>query len=170
VLAVALVALIHAAPAPPANSSVAAVKRLAALAGDWTGTFEWSGARSERGTLDARYSTTGYGSAVVETLISDDVASMTSVYHADGADLRMTHYCGAGNQPRLKASKIDVAAGAFDFAYVDATNLSAPDAPRVTGVELRLADENHLTLTFVFEWKKKSARERISLHRIPSGS
>ncbi len=131
----------------PAAAAAAVLARLAGLAGDWAGTAEWSGARTGSYPLMARYSTTGYGSAVVEDLLSDGVASMTSVYHLDGSDLRMTHYCGTRNQPRLKASKIDVAGGADDFAFVDATNLASPDAPHVTGLELRFADEDHAPYT-----------------------
>lgn len=142
-----------------------ALARLAALAGEWEGTFQWTGGRTSRGVLKARYGTTGYGSAVMETLIMDGVPSMTTVYHLDGPDLRMTHYCGARNQPRLKASKIDLPGGAMDFAFVDATNLSSPDAPHVTGLELRLVDDDHLTLAFLFQGGGKAAREQIVLHR-----
>lgn len=146
----------------PAASGLA---RLAGLAGEWEGSLEWRGARTGRGTLNAKYSTTGYGSAVVETLISEGVATMSTVYHLDGSDLRMTHYCGARNQPRLKASKIDVAGGAIDFAFVDATNLPSPDAPHVTGLEVRFGDADHVTLTFLFEAGGKQSRERIALQR-----
>ena len=148
--------------------AAAALARLAALTGEWEGTFKWTGGRTDRGAMNVRYFTTGYGSAVVETLSTDGVAAMTTVYHADGPDLRMTHYCGARNQPRLKASKIDLAGGALDFAFVDATNLSAPDAPHVTGLEVRFGDADHLTLIFGFEGAGKFSRERISLHRVSS--
>src|SRR5438046_1356708 len=85
--------------------------RLSELAGDWQGTLQWSGARSDSGTLKATYFVTGGGSAVVETLIMDEKPSMTSVYHLDGDDLRMTHFCAAHNQPRLKADRVDEADG-----------------------------------------------------------
>ncbi|MDQ2870684.1 MAG: hypothetical protein M3S32_08075 [Acidobacteriota bacterium] len=158
----------EAAPATPRPGSPAAatLARIAGLAGDWAGTAEWSGARTGSYALKARYYTTGYGSAVVEDLISEGVPSMTSVYHLDGSDLRMTHYCGTRNQPRLKASKIDVAEGAIDFTFVDATNLDSPDAPHVTGLELRFGDGDHFTMTFLFEGGGKSSRERISLQRV----
>jgi hypothetical protein len=68
----------------------------------------------------------------------------------------------------LKASKIDVAGGAVDFAFVDATNLATPDAPHVTGLELRFGDEDHFTMTFLFEGGGKASRERISLQRTRS--
>lgn len=155
-------------PAPRAeDSAAAALVRLAALAGEWKGNAEWTDARTGRYAMDATYSTTGNGSAVVETLTQDGVAMMTTVYHADGADLRMTHYCGAKNQPRLKASKIDLADGAIDFAFVDATNLASPDAPHVSGLEVRFGDGDHLTITFRFEGGGKTSFERISLQRSP---
>jgi len=153
--------------AAPESPSTAALARLATLTGDWKGTAVWTGGRSGSYAMDATYSTTGGGSAVVETLTQDGVAMMTTVYHADGPDLRMTHYCGARNQPRLKASKIDLADGAIDFVFVDATNLSSPDAPHVTGLEVRFGDADHLTITFRFEGGGKPARETISLHRAP---
>ena len=149
------------------SPGLAALARLSRLSGYWKGSPEWTGARTGRYAMDASYSTTGNGSAVVETLIQDGVAVMTSVYHADGSDLRMTHYCGARKQPRLKASKIDAVGGAIDFAYVDATNLSSPDAPRVTGLQVRFGDADHLTLIFRFESAGRPAFERISLQRSP---
>ena len=166
--AFAFAAAAFAAPqASPSREGPAlgALARLAALAGEWEGSFEWTGGRTSRGAMSARYFTTGNGSAVVETLTVDGVPSMTTVYHSDGPDLRMTHYCAARNQPRLKASRIDLANGAIDFAFVDATNLSAPDAPHVTGLEVRFGDDDHVTLTFLFEGGGKPARERISLQR-----
>jgi hypothetical protein len=154
-------------PARPAaeSTSAAALARLAALSGEWEGSVEWTGGRTGRGAMNARYFTTGNGSAVVETLIVDGAPAMTTVYHTDGPELRMTHYCAARNQPRLKASKIDLAAGILDFAFVDATNLSSPDAPHVTGLTVRFGDEDHVTLTFTFEGSGKPAYERISLQR-----
>ena len=46
---------------------------------------------------------TAGGSAVQETLFPGQPEEMLSVYHLDGTDLVMTHYCMLGNQPRMKA-------------------------------------------------------------------
>jgi len=151
----------------PQSPAAAALARLATLGGDWKGTALWTGGRSGEYAMDASYSTTAGGSAVVETLTQDGVPMMTTVYHVDGADLRMTHYCAARNQPRLKASRIDLADGAIDFAFVDATNLASPDAPHVSGLEVRFGDADHLTITFRFEGGGKASFERISLQRSP---
>jgi len=152
-------------PAPD-NSAAAALAKLASLAGEWEGPFEWTGARTGTGRMNVAYSVTGYGSAVVENLAVGGVPSMMSVYHIDGADLRMTHYCGARNQPRLKARRIDLASGAVDFAFVDITNVRSADDPHVYGVEIRFRDTDHFTLTFLFEGSGKKSREQIDLTRV----
>src|SRR5262249_41493318 len=140
--------------APPAHE---AFSRLQKLSGTWEGTYQWSGARSENGKLTARYSLTGGGAAVVEglTIGPGDAPSMTSVYHLDGDALRLTHYCAARNQPRLKARTIDLEHDVFTFEFVDSTNLASPDAPHVHGLELQLVDADHLRIVFLFSASRK---------------
>jgi hypothetical protein len=151
------------APEAP-EGGAAAFAKLQGLAGEWEGTFEWTG-RSGKGAVAATYYLTGNGSAVVENLAMNGVLAMTSVYHLDGPDLRLTHYCAAQNQPRLRAHRIDVAKGIMDFAFVDATNLRSPDAGHVQGLEIRLLDDDHLTLAFVFEGGGGRSREQIAMKR-----
>jgi hypothetical protein len=152
------------------RSAAAAFGRLKTLAGEWEGTAVWIGARTGTYPMNASYSLTGNGSALVENLITEGVPSMTSVYHLDGAALRMTHYCAAQNQPRLKAERIDLAQGAVDFAFVDATSMASADAAHVHGLEMRLVDADHLTLTFIFRSGRGESRERIALKRVERGS
>jgi hypothetical protein len=147
------------------TESAKALDRIKALTGNWNGTFQWTGGRNDNGSMNATYYVTGNGSAVVENLMNESMPVMTSVYHLDGRDLRMTHFCGAQNQPRLKARRIDLDHGAIDFEFVDATNLRSPDAPHVHGLELRLIDTNHLTLTFLFQSGSVESREEINLKR-----
>lgn len=152
-----------------ADTGAAFFARLKTLTGDWSGSVEWTGARTGTGSMRARYHLTGNGSAVVEDLLGDDgTPVMTSVYHMDGADLRLTHYCGAGNQPRLKASFADPERGVVRFAFVDVTNLSRPEAGHVRGVELRFQGEQKLTLIFTFSAAGKESYERIELSRVPA--
>jgi len=155
-------------PVAQEGAGAAALAQLRGLAGQWEGSFEWTGARTATGKMNATYSETGNGSAVLETLTVDGVPSMTTVYHLDGADLRMTHFCAAQNQPRLKARQIDIAKGILDFEFVDATNLRSPDAPHVYGLDMRLLNADHITLTFLFEGGGKHSQEFIDLKRIHS--
>ena len=147
------------------SESSKALSQIKALIGNWSGTFQWTGGRNDSGSMKASYYVTGNGSAVVENLTNENTPVMTSVYHLDGRDLRMTHFCGAQNQPRLKARRIDLSHGAIDFEFVDATNLRSPDAPHVHCLEIRLIDANHLTLTFLFQSGAVESREEINLKR-----
>jgi hypothetical protein len=123
--------------------------RLCGLAGHWEGRFEWSAGRTGSGPLEATYYLTGNGSALVENLILRGEPSMTSVYHRDGSDIRMTHYSAAKNQPRFKAKRIDEASGAIEFAFVDVTNARKTKPAYVVAASLRIisADEIHIRFT-----------------------
>jgi len=61
------------------------------------------------------------GTIVRETMMPGDVQEMTNVYHMDGATLLMTHYCGAGNQPRMRATARD--GNSIQFAFEGASDL-----------------------------------------------
>jgi hypothetical protein len=162
---VTVIRVAESAPATGESSAAAALDRMSALAGDWHGTMSWRGARSETGTITATYRVTAMGSAVVETLMSNGVPTMTSVYHLDGSDLRVTHYCGARNQPRLKADRVDLEEGVLDFDYVDATNLASPSAPHVNGIKLQFDGNDHLILEFRFVAADTVSYETLDLHR-----
>ncbi len=153
---------VSSADQPDSSKAFAQMK---ALTGNWNGTYEWTGRRKASGSMSATYYATGNGSALVENLITDRVPAMTSVYHLDGSNLRMTHFCAAQNQPRLKASRIDLAHGSIDFDFVDITNVRSPDAPHVHGLEIRMIDPDHITLTFLFQSGSVESREKISLQR-----
>ena len=141
-------------------------ERLRGLAGEWEGTFEWSQGRPG-GKLRAAYYSTGNGSALVENLIMGDAPTMTTIYHLDGPDLRMTHYCAAMNQPRLKATRVDESAGVVEFSFVDITNATAANPAHVEGFVIRLLDAGRLNLSFTFGGGPgKGAVENIMLERI----
>jgi hypothetical protein len=147
------------------SDATKALEQIKSLAGDWEGRAEWTGARTATYPINASYYTTGNGSALVENLVQEGSPVMTSVDHLDGSDLRMTHFCGAQNQPRLKADQIDLSHGVINFGFVDITNLRSPDAAHVHGMEMRLVDSNHITITFLFQSGGKESRERIDLKR-----
>ena len=140
-------------------------ERMSGLVGDWEGTVEWSGARADSGSMGVRYSLTGNGSALVEDLLSGGKPSMTTVYHLDGPDLRMTHYCAARNQPRLRAQSVDADRGRAEFAFVDVTNAGPRNSTHVEAFTLHMKEDGGLELVFVFGHGPKSATETIRLHR-----
>jgi hypothetical protein len=135
-----------------------------ALVGDWQGSYEWIG-KNQKGPMSATYYLTGNNTAVVEDLIIDGGVNMTTVYHIDGTDLRATHYCAAGNQPRLKATSADDDDKSLKFHMVDITNLPSPEAGHVRDLELRFTSANQITILFTFVGSGKESIERIELAR-----
>ena len=151
--------------AQASDRASAALAKLRALAGEWEGTFAWSGGSTASGKMDARYYTTGNGSAIVEDLLMGGEPSMTTVYHLDGADLRATHFCAAQNQPRLRAKAFDPDSGQITFSFVDVTNLRTPTAGHVEGLDVRFLDADHITLRFLFKGDGKESFELVDLRR-----
>lgn len=116
--AVTGVTVAFAAP-PPSGGAASGLDRFKALAGEWTAAED--GEMSKKGDLVARYFVTASGSAVVETVFPGTPHEMVTVYHLDGSDVVLTHYCMEGNQPRMRAK---AAAGSrVDFAYDGGTNI-----------------------------------------------
>src|SRR5205085_339923 len=76
------------------------LERMKKLAGTWVATDK-DGKPTDQ--VVSVVKVTAAGSAVHETLFPGQPHEMISVYHRDGSDLIMTHYCALGNQPRMKA-------------------------------------------------------------------
>ena len=152
---------------PLVSADPAAVfKKMAGLAGNWQGTSQWSGGRSDSGAVQVNYFLTGNGTALVENVSYGKDPMMTSVYHMDAGTLRMTHFCAAGNQPRLKAVSHDNDEQVIQFDMVDITNLSEPDGPHVHAVKLVMESGNKISVTFDFTNHGKESREEIHLERV----
>lgn len=149
------------------KTSNEAFELIKGLAGEWKGTVKWTGANPrDGGVFDVKYYLTGNGTSVVENLIADGIITMTSVYHMDGLDLRMTHFCGANNHPRLKADPFNPKEKSVDFQFVDITNLVSPEAGHVHHVKLTFHDSDHATLVFTFTRSGAESYENITMTRV----
>lgn len=136
------------------------------LAGEWTGTMTAAGG-TEEFPATARYKVTSAGSAVVETLGAGTPHEMVTVIHADNKDLVLTHYCAAGNQPRMRMHG-GGDGGRFDFQFDGATNLKSDKDMHMHSVVYTIVDKDTLkadwtnyvngkkggTAQFVFKRKK----------------
>jgi hypothetical protein len=131
-----------AADVKPAIDTTAAWSRLKSLAGEWEG-------ESSMGKLRLSYELIAGGTALVERERSDKMPEMLTVYHLDGKRLVLTHYCMAGNQPRMEARSFNPGTGDLRFEFLDATNLASPAAGHMRSVALKLIDDRHLSA----EWR-----------------
>ncbi len=115
---------VPAAPSASASAGApidakAAFARLKALDGAWSGGI----GKPDGPKAEVVYRVTGAGSAVMETQFPGTAHEMVTVYHLDGKDLLLTHYCAAGNQPRMKLARATENELVFEFA--GGTNLDA---------------------------------------------
>ena len=88
---------------------------------------------------------TAGGSAVQETLFPGEPMEMVSVYHLDGPDLVMTHYCVLGNQPRMKADP-NSPPNQIRWVFAGGTNLDPAKDPHMHAATLTFVDDDHIEL------------------------
>jgi hypothetical protein len=143
--------------AKPGVDAKAAFARLKALKGTWTSQIKSDDQSADHKELAKHdpaeppvvFSLTGAGSAVVETQFPGMGHEMVSVYHLDGDDLRMTHYCAAGNQPRVKLDRAHSTPDQLIFVFDGGSNLDPEKDHHIHG----------LTITFLPDGKVSSAWE-----------
>jgi hypothetical protein len=131
-------------------------ERLKALLGTWEGTGE------DGKAVEISYSLVSVGSALEEKLGPADEPSMVTMYHPDGMSVLMTHYCGAQNQPRMRAKDAASDAKVIDFSFVDCSNLSAKDAGHMHHLRVSFEDPDHFSQEWT--WKEKAKEGKTVFH------
>jgi hypothetical protein len=126
----------------------------------------WSGKNSAGTPLQVSIRSTSADSALVNEVHGGGTGSedMFSVFHLDGDRLVMTHYCTAGNQPRMAAS-VSPDGKTITFEFFDATNLANPDAGHMERVVIEILDVNHHTETWTFIDHGKEMKDVYDLRR-----
>jgi hypothetical protein len=122
-----------------ASTNAQRFEALKKLAGDWVAIGE-DGKPTNNVVSSIRI--TSAGSVVQETLFPGSDHEMVTMYHLDGADLVLTHYCALGNQPRLKAEPgNDVNKIAFKFA--GGTNMKSNDDQHMDHATLTIGTDRY---------------------------
>jgi hypothetical protein len=122
---------------------------LKSLEGEWTGT---GGDEGEAQAVEMRYRVTAAGSAVEETLFPGTPHEMVTMYHLDGERLMLTHYCAAGNQPRMVATNWEsgTEARTIRFAFAGATNLVSKMTGHMHEMQMTIEGPNRMTATWTY--------------------
>jgi len=116
------------------------LERLKKLAGTWVAADK-DGKPTDK--IVSVVKVTAAGSAVHETLFPGSPMEMISVYHRDGADLVMTHYCALGNQPRMKADPKSPA-NQLRFQFAGGTNLDPAKDKHMHEGTITFVDDDHI--------------------------
>ncbi len=146
----------QAAKSPPA------FEQLKTLAGEWAMPDNDGDGKPD---ATVQYKLISADSVLMETLFPGTAHEMVTMYHMDGEDLLVTHYCAAGNQPRMKAKATDDKQE-IDFVFKDGTNLDPSKDTYMGALTVTFKDDDHFTQRWthfqngeagepaVFEWTR----------------
>lgn len=161
-----LLALFASTSAPADSPDAAAFERLKGLVGVWEVT-EPSGKNAT-----VRYELTASGSALFERYADGSMGAgseMITMYHLDSGRLMLTHYCMAGNQPRMLLKRFDPATGELDFDFLDATGLKDENNGHMRRAHFRLLGPDRFQSRWeFFENGKATFDEKQELTRVSS--
>ncbi|MGB7845205.1 MAG: hypothetical protein WBL63_06290 [Candidatus Acidiferrum sp.] len=135
------------------GSGVAAFEQLKALVGHW----ETDKSNTNKATLDLEL--TSGGTAVIEKshmVNQGKPVEMITLYYLDGDQLKLTHYCMAGNQPTM-AGTYDASTKTVKFDFVSATNLKSPNDGHMHNAVYTFIDNDHFKTSWTFEKDQKGA-------------
>jgi hypothetical protein len=123
-----------------------AFERLKRLAGTWDATEQGNPKFAETVT----YTLTGRGSVIIEDMKVPDnpMGHMLTAYHLDRGRLVLTHYCGAGNQPRMRFTSATDGGNHLVFEMYDITNLATPEAYHSQRVEVIFRNDDRVDLVY----------------------
>ncbi|MCG3138569.1 MAG: hypothetical protein HJJLKODD_02434 [Phycisphaerae bacterium] len=128
----------HKHPQPTGPTPLDAFKKLAG---------EWEVVDKSQGESQIIFKVVSNGSAVMEHMLPGTDHEMITMYHLNGPELMLTHYCAAGNQPRMKATHVSDKEVTFEF--VDGTNMQPTDG-HMHAVKYTFVDDNHYTAEWTY--------------------
>lgn len=106
---------------------------LSSLEGSWI-------SETPYGPSEHVFQVSSAGSALRELMGPGTEMEMTNMYTLDGNGVAMTHYCGAGNQPHMRAAGMD--GNRLVFESVSVADLKSTDEHYMGAMTLVLVDEN----------------------------
>lgn len=142
----------------PAGGKNPGFEKLKTLAGIWEGTS------GDGKSATVTYRLVSNGSALEETLAVGAEETMVTVYHLDGKRVLMTHFCAAGNQPRMRAAGLSPDGKKLAFSFLDATNLASATTGHMHALEVTFVDTSHITQRWA--WLENGKDEKKELFKL----
>ena len=155
-IAIALAILVAATTAVAQSDAVKTFDQLKTLNGTWEG-------KSPKGDpFKVIFRPTANGSALMSEILGQE--DMITMFHMDNNRVLATHYCGAGNQPRMVASS-SADGKTITFNFVDVTNLATPKSGHMDHFVITIVGPDHHTEDWTFVQDGKEMREHFELSR-----
>ena len=124
-------------------------EQLKSLAGTWRGEPVGEGVEASEaekvGEVIHEFRVSAAGTVVMETMNPGTDHEMINMYHVDGDDLVLTHYCAGGNQPTMRLDRQRSTADKLVFDFAGGTNLDPAVDGHIHAAEITLVDADHVT-------------------------
>ncbi len=149
-------------PAAPSDAQKA-FDKLKTLAGPWDAVLSGTGSEADGQTMHVTLRVTSTGNAVLHEMTGlagrpDDPITM---FYLDGDRLLLTHYCDAGNRPRMVGT-MSPDGQRLEFEFLD---ISGSPLYHMHHSVFTMIDANHHTEEWTFMVKDKPVRAHFDLHR-----
>jgi hypothetical protein len=128
--------------------------RLKTLAGSWEGTFDGK-------PLEVSLRVTSMGTALMHEIArSGSPGDPITMFYVDGDRLFLTHFCDAGNQPRMVAT-ISPDGKTITFNFLDATNLLSSQPGHMQRAVFNFIDADHHTELWEFAMANRKPEQGL---------
>ena len=136
--------------------------QLKSLDGTWKGEPEGQGEEAEAeakaaGPVTHEIQVSAAGTVVMETMNPGTEHEMINMYHLDGDDLLLTHYCAGGNQPQMRLDLGQSTADLLVFDFIGGTNLDPATDHYIGSARIQVVDSDHLKSV----WGAYSGRQQV---------
>jgi hypothetical protein len=136
-----------------AGTSADAFAQLKTLVGHW----EEQKASESESTLDIEL--TAGGTTLLEKfrmVEQGKPVEMITMYFLDGGQVKLTHYCMAGNQPTMRGTYAQETK-TLTFDFENATNLKSANDGHMHHAVYKFIDNDHFQTTWTFQKDQKDA-------------
>lgn len=138
-----------AGPEAEATSGItaqAAFELLAGMAGTWHGPATIKGGEGLWATHEIRPVVNG--DVVMETMTPASGHEMINMYHLDGEDLVLAHYCSGGHHPKMKLNLERSHAGELIFDFVSGSNFDPAVDKHIHDARITIIDDDQIASTW----------------------
>ena len=157
-LVLAVVVLSISAVAFAQSDAQKSLDTLKTLAGSWEATFEGK-------PMQATLRVTSMGNAIVHEMKGEGPDDPITMFYVEGDRLLLTHYCDAGNRPRM-AARTTPDGKTIEFDFLDVANYNKSQAGHMQHAVFTIIDANHHIEDWTFMLEGKPAMTvRLDLQR-----
>jgi hypothetical protein len=157
----ASVALLNAGDTTPKATGNATFDKLKALVGSWEGVVINDAGHKDR--QEASFQLFADESALMSRLSGGMPHDMVTIFHMDGSDVMLTHYCAMHNQPRMVLAP-GGDANKLVFKFKDGTNIE-PGVGHMNRLVFILDGPNHHIEEWTYLKDGQETTARSDFHR-----